>query len=70
MAFNLHGRSFLKETDFTPAELRYLLALAGALKMAKYAGTEARRPEGREIALIFEKTLTPPSAARSWSTPA
>ena len=58
MAFNLHGRSFLKEIDFTPQELRYLLALSEALKMAKYAGTERRRLEGREIALIFAKTST------------
>jgi ornithine carbamoyltransferase len=58
MAFNLHNRSFLKEIDFTPAELRYLLRLSEALKMAKYAGTEVRRLEGREIALIFAKTST------------
>src|SRR5690242_5244843 len=58
MSFNLHGRSFLKEVDFTPAELRYLLRLAGALKVAKYAGTEAKRLGGKEIALIFEKTST------------
>jgi len=30
MAFNLKHRSFLKEIDFTPAELRYLLRLAEA----------------------------------------
>jgi ornithine carbamoyltransferase len=58
MAFNLHNRSFLKEIDFTPAELRYLLRLSEALKMARYAGTEVRRLEGREIALIFAKTST------------
>ncbi len=58
MAFNLRNRSFLKEIDFTPAELRYLLRLAGALKMAKYAGTEVQRLGGKEIALIFEKTST------------
>jgi ornithine carbamoyltransferase len=58
MAFNLKNRSFLKEIDFTPAELRYLLALSGALKMAKYAGTEVPRLAGKEIALIFEKTST------------
>src|SRR5690242_20354046 len=58
MSFNLHGRSFLKEVDFTPAELRYLLRLAEALKLAKYAGTEVPRLSGREIALIFEKTST------------
>jgi len=37
MAFNLHGRSFPKEIDFAPSELRYLLRLAEALKLAKYA---------------------------------
>ena len=34
MAFNLNGRSFLKEVDFAPAELRYLLRLAEALKLS------------------------------------
>ena len=58
MAFNLKNRSFLKEIDFSPAELRYLLRLSEALKLAKYAGTEVRRLEGKEIALIFEKTST------------
>jgi len=58
MSYNLHNRSFLKEIDFTPAELRYLLTLAGALKLAKYAGTEVQRLPGREIALIFAKTST------------
>jgi ornithine carbamoyltransferase len=58
MAFNLKNRSFLKEIDFTPQELRYLLRLAEALKLAKYAGTEVKQLEGKEIALIFEKTST------------
>jgi ornithine carbamoyltransferase len=58
MAFNLHNRSFLKEIDFEPRELRYLLRLAEALKLAKYAGTETKRLSGKEIALIFEKTST------------
>ena len=56
--FNLRNRSFLKEIDFEPRELRYLLQLSEALKIAKYAGTEAKRLEGKEIALIFEKTST------------
>ena len=34
MSYNLKNRSFLKEIDFTPAELRYLLKLAEALKTA------------------------------------
>jgi ornithine carbamoyltransferase len=58
MSYNLANRSFLKEIDFDPAELRFLLKLAEALKLAKYAGTEVNRLTGREIALIFEKTST------------
>jgi ornithine carbamoyltransferase len=58
MAFNLKNRSFLKELDFTPRELGYLLRLSEALKLAKYAGTEEPRLTGKEIALIFEKTST------------
>jgi ornithine carbamoyltransferase len=61
--FNLLNRSFLKEIDFEPAELRFLLELAGALKSAKYARTEAKHLEGKEIALIFEKTSTRTRAA-------
>jgi ornithine carbamoyltransferase len=58
MAFNLHNRSFLKEVDFEPGELRFLLQLSQALKSAKYAGNEVPRLAGKEIALIFEKTST------------
>ena len=35
MSFNLRNRSFLKELDFTPAELRFLLKLSAELKTAK-----------------------------------
>jgi ornithine carbamoyltransferase len=55
---NLRNRSFLKELDFTPDELRFLLRLSADLKAAKYTGTEEPRLGGREIALIFEKTST------------
>ncbi|GAA0931263.1 ornithine carbamoyltransferase [Nonomuraea longicatena] len=58
MAFNLRGRSFLKELDFTPEEFAFLLRLSADLKAAKYAGTERQRMRGRNIALIFEKTST------------
>jgi ornithine carbamoyltransferase len=61
--YNLHNRSFLKEIDFDPAELRFLLQLSGSLKSAKYAGNETRHLAGREIALIFEKTSTRTRAA-------
>ena len=58
MSYNLKNRSFLKEIDFEPDELRYLLRLAEAVKLAKYAGTETRQLASREIALIFAKTST------------
>jgi ornithine carbamoyltransferase len=58
MAVNLRNRSFVKEIDFEPRELRFLLQLSEALKIAKYAGNEVKRLEGKEIALIFEKTST------------
>src|SRR4051812_24285840 len=63
MSYNLRNRSFVKELDFEPAELRHLLKVSEALKTAKYAGTEVRRLEGKEIALIFEKTSTRTRAA-------
>jgi ornithine carbamoyltransferase len=56
--FNLRNRSFLKEIDFDPQELRFLLKLAEALKIAKYSGSEVKRLDGKEIALIFEKSST------------
>jgi ornithine carbamoyltransferase len=58
VAFNLKNRSFLKEIDFTPHELGFLLELSQALKSAKYAGTETHHLSGKNIALIFEKTST------------
>jgi ornithine carbamoyltransferase len=68
MAFNLKNRSFLKEIDFEPRELGYLLKLSEALKMAKYAGTEVKHLEGKEIALIFENTSTR-TRWRRWCSP-
>jgi ornithine carbamoyltransferase len=58
MAFNLRNRHFLKELDFTPPELEYLLRLSAELKAAKYGGYEVPRLTGKNIALIFEKTST------------
>ncbi|MFD9335555.1 ornithine carbamoyltransferase [Streptomyces sp. NPDC060028] len=58
MATDLVGRSFLKELDFTAAEFRGLIELAAELKAAKKAGTEERRLQGKNIALIFAKTST------------
>jgi ornithine carbamoyltransferase len=58
MPLNLHGRDFLKEVDFTTAELQFLLDLSYDLKRAKATGTERQRMRGRDVALIFEKTST------------
>jgi ornithine carbamoyltransferase len=58
MSYNLRHRNFLKELDFTPDELKFLLRLSADLKAAKYAGYEAPRLAGKNIALIFEKTST------------
>jgi ornithine carbamoyltransferase len=58
MTVELHGRSFLKEVDFTKEEFTYLVDLAAQLREAKRSGSEAQRLLGRNIALIFEKTST------------
>jgi len=58
VSFNLRNRSYLKELDFTPQELRFLLKLSAELKAAKYGGYENPRLVGKNIALIFEKTST------------
>jgi ornithine carbamoyltransferase len=58
MATNLHARHFLKLLDFSGKEIEHLLELAAELKWAKSAGTEEQRLNGRNIALIFEKTST------------
>jgi ornithine carbamoyltransferase len=55
---DLRGRDFLKEADFTTAELDALITLAGRLKADRAAGAERQRLAGRVIALIFEKTST------------
>jgi len=55
---NLKGRHFLKLLDFTPEEIGYLLDLAADLKAKKKAGIPHRLCEGKNVALIFEKTST------------
>ena len=49
---------FLKLLDFTPAEIRRFLDTAADLKAKKKAGVSHRYLEGRNVALIFEKTST------------
>ncbi|MGX4733263.1 ornithine carbamoyltransferase [Kitasatospora griseola] len=58
MDIDLNGRHWLRELDFTAAEIHHLLDLATELKAAKRAGTETPRLTGRRIALIFEKAST------------
>ena len=55
---SLQGKSFLKLLDFTPAEIEGLIDLAASLKAKKKAGIPHKMHEGKNIALIFEKTST------------
>ena len=55
---NLKGRDFLKLLDYTSEEIEYLIDLAGELKAKKKAGIPHKACEGKNIALIFEKTST------------
>ena len=58
MAYNLRNKSFLAIKDFNQSEIKFLLKLSADLKSAKYAGTEQKRLNGKNIALIFEKDST------------
>ena len=58
MAINLKGRNFLTLLDFTGEEIQYMLDLASELKAKKKAGIVHRLHEGKNVALIFEKTST------------
>ena len=49
---------FLKLLDFTPAEIQQFLDTAADLKAKKKAGIPNRYLEGKNVALIFEKTST------------
>ena len=55
---DLKGRSFLTLKDFTPQEITYFLDLAADLKEKKRNGIAHRNQEGKNVALIFEKTST------------
>ncbi len=54
----LTGRDFLREADFTAAELDSLLRLAADLKQQRHDGNEYPRLVGKQLALIFEKPST------------
>ena len=55
---SLKNKDFLKLLDFTPEEISYLLELAADLKAKKKAGIPHALCQGKNIALIFEKTST------------
>lgn len=55
---NMKNRSFLKLLDYTPDEISGLINLAAELKAQKKAGIPHRMCQGKNIALIFEKTST------------
>ncbi len=55
---DLKKRNFLKLLDFSPEEIEGLLALAAMLKGQKKTGMPHRIHEGKNVALIFEKTST------------
>ena len=58
MSINLKGRNFLTLLDYTPEENEYHISLAADLKAKKKAGIPHKMCEGKNVALIFEKTST------------
>lgn len=55
---NLKGRSFLKLLDYTTEEIEYLLDLSIDLKNKKKNNISHKYLEGKNIAILFEKTST------------
>ena len=55
---NLKGRSFLKLLDYTTEEIEYLLDLSVDLKNKKKNNIPHKYLEGKNIAILFEKTST------------
>ena len=55
---SLKGRDFLTLKDFTKEEINEFLDLAAELKALKKSGKVDHRYEGKNVALIFEKTST------------
>jgi len=58
MSAEFKNRNFLKLLDFTPEEIMLLINMAIDFKAQKKARIPHRLCEGKEIALIFEKTST------------
>ena len=53
-----HGKNFLKLLDFSTQDITYLLDLSAKLKAEKKAGIPHKMHEGKNVALLFEKTST------------
>ena len=58
MALNLKSRNFLTLLDFTPEEIRLMLDVSHEYKRLKRAGISHKIHEGKQVALLFEKTST------------
>ncbi len=58
MKIDMKGKSFLKLLDLTPAQIEGVIDLAADLKAKKKKGIPHRLCEGKNVALIFEKTST------------
>ena len=54
----MNQKHFLKLLDFTPAEIQHFIDVAADLKAKKKNGVSHRILEGKNVALIFEKTST------------
>ena len=54
----MNQKHFLKLLDFTPAEIQHFIDVAAELKAQKKAGVPHKMLEGKNVALIFEKTST------------
>ena len=60
---DLRGRSLLSVTDLSAEEFTDLVTLSREVRTEKHLGYREQRLEGRNIALIFEKTSTRTRAA-------
>lgn len=58
MAIDLKGCSFLTLKDFEPEEIEYLIQLSADVKEKKKKGIPVNNYQGKNVALIFEKTST------------
>ena len=58
MSSHFQGKSFLKESDFTKKELETLIDLAAHFKYLKQHNIQHHYLQGKNIALLFEKSST------------